>query len=139
MYGPEHRRATSNIAALARRISWGLALILVASCTRSATPDVPEAQPEVAPPPSDPEQPHEGASADPDCTRACARWIECAGAEHGPSCMKDCEAELLPANPKAPAHYARCLEDLECEDIVASLAMDSGPAGLCYTTAATLK
>ncbi len=60
---------------------------------------------------------------------------ECAGESHGSPCLEDCEDHMIITNPKAPAHYADCLERLTCEDVAASLAMDSGPVGICYTAA----
>jgi hypothetical protein len=116
-------------------------LFSVAACTRSAAPGGPPAATAVDAPteredarvpvgdvPSSAVAPRNA-----DCARACARWIECAGPAH--ECTPDCEGHLLATNPKAPAYYADCIERLTCEDLVASLAMNSGPAGHCYTSA----
>src|SRR5687768_6748157 len=132
-----------------RCAKWGagaLAVWLIASlgCVRSTAPGGPPAKQAVEEPaggdgveaPVGEAPSSEATASDPGCLRACARWTECAGAKHGgPDCTKDCDENLRVQNPKGPATYADCLEALACEDLVASLAMDSGPAGHCYTTA----
>ena len=102
---------------------------LIASCAASSTPIANTSNT------STPATPTVTSSSSTDCITACTRYRVCApnvvGARQVDSCVRDCNASLAPTS---QAKYASCMTALPCEDVEASLTMDEGPAGYCYSS-----
>jgi hypothetical protein len=73
------------------------------------------------------------ASAD-GCTRACSHLATCApGSNPGvPTCVSACQHDFDDAH---ATRFGDCIEALACTQIVASLTMNYGPVGACYSQA----